>query len=171
MKINRNQILLIALLLAVTAVLYWPGLKGGYIFDDLHSLSKLTIINDQVTWEHVIDYVGAGDTGPLKRPISVLSFLLDGQTWPTAAGPFKRTNLIIHLLCGLVLFNLLMSLFRHHDRYREQATLIATLATACWVLHPFMASTTLYLVQRMAILPTLIALLGMWLYVCGRINV
>ena len=43
------------------------------------------------------------------------------------------------------------------------------LAAGAWLLHPLLASTVLYVVQRMAILSTLFVLLGLWGYTRGRI--
>ncbi len=167
---KRVQISLVALLIIMTGIIYMPGLKGGYVFDDLHSLSKLSIINEDLSFEKIFDYIGASKTGPLKRPVSVMSFLIDGQKWPTFAFPFKRTNLVIHLINGLLLFLIVFSVFKAKLQYRQSAFYISLFASACWILHPFMVSTTLYIVQRMAMLPAMFSLLGMLLYVRGRLN-
>ena len=109
-----------------------------------------------------------GHTGPTGRPLSLLSFLLDGNNWPTDAWPFKRTNLVIHLfngaLLGVVTFQILHLV--GIDKHRSQW--LALLSAACWLLHPFLVSTTLYVVQRMAQLSTMFIFLGIIFYLRGR---
>lgn len=161
-------VILIVTLCLATWLVYAPGLSGNFIFDDFHSLKKLEVLGGELTWQGLINYFGLSDTGPLKRPISVFSFLIDGQDWPTGAYAFKRTNVIIHIINGLLLFCLLKYLFSRTQTHRRQSTVIALFATGIWLLHPFMVSTTLYIVQRMAMLPMTFMLLGFLLYSVGR---
>ena len=67
---------------AVTFIIYLPGLEGGFLLDDKSVLSKLAIINHDITFENLTSYLLESNTGPLKRPVSVMSFLIYGQTWP-----------------------------------------------------------------------------------------
>src|SRR5690554_1208588 len=163
-----KTIALLIILLISAWYAYKPGLTGGYIFDDYHSLKKLVIIDDDINVHNSLDYLKSSDTGPLKRPISVFSFLLDAQNWPAEAYSFKRTNVIIHLINGLLLFTIIWQILSHHPQHRRIRNGIAFFATGFWLLHPFLASTTLYIVQRMAMLPLTFMLLGMITYVWGR---
>ena len=52
----------------------------------------------------------------------------------------------------------------------HQAQWIAVLACGVWLLHPYMVSTTLYVVQRMAQLATLFCLAGIAVYLYGRLQ-
>ena len=167
--INRwFAVALVVTLCLVTWLVYAPGLAGSFIFDDFHSLKKLEVLEGQVTWEGLITYFGLSDTGPLKRPISVFSFLIDAQDWPAEAYAFKRTNVIIHIINGLLLFGLLKYLFSRTQAHQSHSTAIAFIATGIWLFHPFMVSTTLYIVQRMAMLPLTFMLTGLLLYSIGR---
>ena len=105
-------ILYCALLSVVTLLVYFPGLSGGFIFDDYKSLSALEVLEDDVSLERLKYYFSLSHSGPLMRPIPTLSFVLDAQTWPAEAYPFKRTNLIIHCLNSVLLFLLLFSVFK-----------------------------------------------------------
>lgn len=51
----------------------------------------------------------------------------------------------------------------------QQAQWVAVLVCALWMLHPYMVSTTLYVVQRMAQLATLFSLAGIVLYLYARL--
>ncbi len=50
----------------------------------------------------------------------------------------------------------------------REARILALISAACWMLHPFLVSTTLYAVQRMAQLSTLFVFAGLIVYVHGR---
>lgn len=101
----------------------------------------------------------------------MLSFLLDDNTWPSHAPWFKKTNLLIHVLCGLLLCWATLLLMRNLETVNEgQAQWIAVLACALWMLHPYMVSTTLYVVQRMAQLATLFSLAGITLYLYAHLQ-
>ena len=159
------------LLTLLAALVYWPGLTGGFLFDDYPNLDDMGNYGGVVDWDSFRAFVFSGWSGPTGRPISLASFLLDDNTWPSHAPWFKQTNLLIHLLCGLLLCWASLLLVRNLKAVSEnQAQWIAVLACALWLLHPYMVSTTLYVVQRMAQLATLFCLAGITLYLYGRLQ-
>jgi len=163
--------LLLLLLGMLAAVVYWPGLAGGFLFDDYPNLDSMANYGGVVGWETFRAFVFSGWSGPTGRPISLASFLLDDNTWPSHPLWFKKTNLLVHILCGLLLCWASLLLLRNLKLVSEkQAQYIAILACALWLLHPYMVSTTLYVVQRMAQLATLFCLAGVVLYLYGRLQ-
>lgn len=149
---------------------YVNGLSGGFLFDDYPNLESLGHLGGVTNWETFSSFVFSGWSGPTGRPISLASFLLDDNTWPSHAPWFKLTNLYIHLLCGLLLCWAVLLLVRNLKTLTEQqAQWVAVLACALWMLHPYMVSTTLYVVQRMAQLATLFSLAGIVLYLYARL--
>lgn len=166
---SPSTFLLLITILAGLA--YWPGLSGGFLFDDYPNLDAMGHLGGVNNWETFKAFVFSGWSGPTGRPISLLSFLLDDNTWPSQAPWFKQTNLLIHILCGLVLCWAALLLVRNLKSVSEsQAQWVAVLACALWLLHPYMVSTTLYVVQRMAQLATLFCLAGIVLYLYGRLQ-
>lgn len=157
---------LVMLVGAVAA--YLPGLGGPFLFDDFAVLGKLGKYGGVVDWDSFKAFLFGGTAGPTGRPVALLSFLIDGTTWPTAVEPFKRTNLVIHLLTGSVLAVVIHQILRLLGRDARQAWLLAVVAAGCWLLHPFLVSTTLYVVQRMAQLATLFVLAGIAGHLYGR---
>src|SRR5690606_6940387 len=132
------------------------GLRGGFFFDDYLNLDAMGDYGGVTDWETFRAFVFSGWSGPTGRPISLASFLLNDNSWPSYAPWFKKTNLLIHVLCGLLLCWASLLLLRNFKSVPErQAQWIAVLACAFWLLHPYMVSTTLYVVQRMAQLATL----------------
>jgi protein O-mannosyl-transferase len=158
----------LATLLLLGWLAYLPGLHGGFLFDDLINLDALgrrgPIDNAAAFWR----YLTSGTADPTGRPLSLLTFLLDARDWPADPRPFLRTNLVLHLLNGLLLFALLRQLGRHLDGAGARTDAAALLGAGLWMLHPLLVSTTLYIVQREAMLPASFVLLGLLAYVHGR---
>lgn len=168
----RRASALLALAIAILAIwAYWPGLRGGFLFDDFINLPTLGAEGSTWHWATFWRYITSGHADPTGRPLALLSFLIDGHDWPTDPFPFKRTNLVLHLINGALLAVLLHQLGRRHFADAKEAThlklrVAAILGAAIWLLHPFLVSTTLYIVQREAILPTSFTLAGLitWLH-------
>ena len=158
------------LLVLLTAVVYWPGLTGPFLFDDFANLDALGQYGGVRDLETLRLFVLGGHSGPAGRPIALLSFLLDSTTWPADPRPFKVTNLLLHLLNGVILFALTRLLLLLSGKLGPgRCTFAALLVAGAWLLHPFLVSTVLYPVQRMAMLSTLFILLGLWGYAHGRL--
>ncbi|MGI9247927.1 MAG: tetratricopeptide repeat protein, partial [Woeseiaceae bacterium] len=147
---------------------YWPGLKGPFVLDDFGSISALGNRGGVTNWDTFRAFVFGGHAGPTGRPLALLSFLIDANNWPTDPWPFKRTNLVIHLINGALLGVLTARILRILNFARHDVRWIALVSTACWLLHPFLVSTTLYAVQRMAQLSTFFIFAGLITYLYGR---
>ena len=166
--VNPRLLAAWAIVTACTVLAYWPGLSGPFLLDDLTSIGQLGNLGGVRDWETFNAFVFGGTAGPTGRPVALLSFLLDGTNWPTDALPFKRTNLVIHLLIGGLLLVLTRQVLRLVDMDDRKAGWVALVSAAIWMLHPFLVSTTLYAVQRMAQLAMLFSVSGLILYLHGR---
>src|SRR5690348_18139659 len=92
--------LLLCCTVLLAALAYDQGLHGGFLFDDFANLPSLGATGPITRWDTFFRYVTSGTADPTGRPIALLSFLLDARDWPANPYPFKRTNLLIHLLNG-----------------------------------------------------------------------
>ena len=155
-------------LLVLAFAIYLPGLSGGFLFDDIPNLEPLGSFGGISGIESVFSYLQSGVAGPTGRPISLLSFLINDNGWPSEALGFKYTNILIHLLVGTLVFWAGYRLLIQIGRSSSDAALIALVAAAIWLLHPFFVSTTLYVVQRMSQLAALFALAAIIGYLHGR---
>jgi len=169
------KIFLASLLLVLAWISYSPGLHGSFLFDDFANLPPLGEFGPINNWQAFWRFVTSGHADPLGRPLAMLSFLLDAQNWPADPFPFKHTNLLVHLANGVLLALLLRQLGKAAqpaEARRQVATwridLAALLGAAIWLLHPLWVSTTLYIVQREAMLPATFTLLGLLLWLRGR---
>lgn len=151
-------------------IIYVPGLRGTFLFDDFGNLPALGATGPVDTWPTFWRYITSGTADPTGRPLTLLTFLLDAHNWPADPFPFKRTNLILHLLNGALLALLLSRLgrlvFKIADEHRID--LAAVIGAGMWLLHPLFVSTTLYIVQREAMLPATFTLLGLLAWLLGR---
>lgn len=151
-------------LLLLTAWLGWPALNGPFVFDDFPNLKNLAQLNAGITRESLGQYLYHFPGNP-GRPLAALSFLVDDAAWPADPAPFKRTNLLLHLLCAVLIFAFARRLSLSHPATQSHATGIAMLTMAAWLIHPLQLSGTLLVVQRMNLLSTVFMLVGLLLYV------
>lgn len=169
---------LLTALLLLTALVYWPGLGGGLLFDDRANLEPLRLWQaGDIGWRQV---VLDNNSGPLGRPVAMLSLLLNVAISGDGVWGLKLGNLLLHLLTGVVLWMLLLRLATRDccmavsmevgmaDSKVRHSLWLALAVTAVWLLHPLLVSTVLYVVQRMAMLSALFMLLAMLAYVHGR---
>ncbi|MFC5579621.1 tetratricopeptide repeat protein [Rhodanobacter terrae] len=171
--LNRSIILpfcalLALLLIAITA--YASGLYGSFLFDDFGNLPILGATGPIDNWPTFWRYITSGTADPTGRPLTLLTFLIDARNWPAHPYPFKRTNLILHLINGVLLALLLRRLGR--DTFKavdlRRIDLAAVMGAGFWLVHPLFVSTTLYIVQREAMLPASFTLLGLLAWLQGR---
>lgn len=160
-------------ILSLAVLIYFPGLNGGFLFDDLSNLREMSKYGDMHQWDNAKKFISNGIAGPTGRPVSLITFVPQADDWLAQnAFPFKVVNLSIHLLCGVLLFWVTQLLLRAYGEVKEEKIAwIALLTASFWLLHPLMLSTTLYVIQRMAQLPLLFSLLAMVGYFKGRVSV
>lgn len=147
----------------------WPALSGPFLFDDQPNLDALQVLQGEVNQSTLEDYLAEKSAGPTGRPLSMLSFLLNDVYWPSEPSSFKYTNLLIHVLNGLLLAWLVLAIVRQWAGRLDQSHIaLSLLVAAFWVLNPYQLSSVMYVIQRMAQLSALCVLAGLLLYLCGR---
>lgn len=155
-------------LLVVTLVVYWPGLDGPLILDDIANLGRLQQIGPITDLSDFFRFVFSSSTSYPIRPLSFASFLINDIDWPLYVPAHKYTSLLVHLINGVLVFWLALLLCRGTNRDSRETTYIALTATALWLLAPLQVSTVLYLIQRMTSLSALFVLCGLIAYCYGR---
>ena len=140
---------IVVLILAVTYLLYMPGFSGPFLLDDFSTLMALESLGGVTDLDSFRQFVFGNTSGPTGRPVSMVSFLLDGDTWPGDAAGYKQTNVFLHLTTGILLGWFLLLLFRCFSFSESRSAPFALVAMILWLAHPFNVSTTLYIVQRM----------------------
>ncbi|HMM75435.1 MAG TPA: hypothetical protein PJ986_06995 [Gammaproteobacteria bacterium] len=163
---------ILVLLGVVALAAYWNGLKGPYVFDDHNNIvTNPNLAVDELSAKSLWQAAMAGNAGPLKRPLSMMSFAFNRATTGLDPFYFKATNLGIHLINGLLVYLLTRALLRSpraSAASSERVEPFALFATAVWVLHPVQLTSVLYVVQRMTSLCGTFVLLGLLGYVYLR---
>src|SRR3546814_817596 len=170
MRYRFSPVPLLALL-AITALAvaaYWPGLHGSFLFDDFGNLPAIGATGPIDDWSTFWRYITSGIADPIGRPLTLLTFLIDARDWPADPFPFKRTNLILHLINGGMIYALLTRLGRLLDYDKRRSQTAALMGSAIWMLHPLLVSTTLYIVPREAMLPPTCTIAGLLVWFHGR---
>ncbi|HSI22790.1 MAG TPA: hypothetical protein VK959_07190 [Methylophilaceae bacterium] len=117
---------------------------------------------------HLIQEFLYSNSGPLGRPVSMFTFILDANFWGASFWLWKMSSLLLHLTTALSLYWFLTALLRPIPQPQAQKFWIAVFVFAVWMLHPLNVSTVLYTVQRMTILSALFAFLSMSAFIEGR---
>lgn len=169
------KLILLCCILVATAACYFPGLTSHFIFDDgVNIINNPHLRIEDLSLSSLWQAAISSNAGPLKRPISMVSFALDYYVAGMDAHHFKMTNLGIHLLNGVLVFILTRLLLKLYQRIQKPGKntrnnfWIAIAVSTIWLLHPFNLTGVLYVVQRMTSLSALFTLAGLILYLYGR---
>jgi len=154
----------------LTLFLFWPGLTGDFLFDDYANFQGLANLSSQDTLGRIMLFIFNGTSGPTGRPISLASFIINDYAWPTSPYSFKYTNLMIHILCGILVYWLVYKLTLLVSKNENRACMTASICMLIWLTHPVHVSTVLYVIQRMTQLSTLFSLAAILGYLYGRIQ-
>ncbi|MGH8077280.1 MAG: hypothetical protein ACREPE_08155 [Lysobacter sp.] len=171
MTLQRPTVLVFSLiLLALTALVYWPGINGGFLFDDYPNILTNTAIQmETLSWDALARAARAYEGGLFGRPLATISFALDYLNGGKSPRTYKLTSLAVHLANALLVFWLvrrLLALALAGPRWAHWAAFSIALL---WAIHPLQVSTVLYVVQRMETLSLTFVLLALVGYLHGRV--
>ncbi|MGH8426744.1 MAG: tetratricopeptide repeat protein [Gammaproteobacteria bacterium] len=113
----------LAVALTATALVYWPGTYGSFLLDDYPNIVDNPALKiTSLAPANLIRAAESSDSGPLGRPLSMVSFALNDYFSGMKPGPMKITNVAIHLLNGVLVFLFLRLLLGAYARSRERKT-------------------------------------------------
>ena len=146
--------------------MYWSGLSGAFLLEDLPRLSVIAQLPANPNLNDMLNLAATGFAGILGRSISIFSFLLQYESWPDPRN-FKFVNVLIHLVNGALLA-LCCVLIGRQWRVQTIPSLAIAAIVFIWLAHPIQVSTVLYVVQRMTLLSLLFYLLGRQCWLRGE---
>jgi tetratricopeptide (TPR) repeat protein len=158
-------------LIALVSLIYWPGLHGGFFFDDYANIVNSDSLKiNNISIDSIRDILGSGIAGPLGRPISLLTFATNYYFTDLNPFYFKLTNLVIHLINAGLVYLLVRLLLRtvQAQETRPKIEPIAIFVAALWAILPIQLTSVLYVVQRMTSLSSLFILVALILHVWAR---
>jgi tetratricopeptide (TPR) repeat protein len=173
----------LALLVALAIAIYTPGLNGPFRLDDRENITAAPDIKmGTLSLSSARDALFAKGAWYPDRGLARLSFGLNyyfaGERFDRFA--FKLTNVVIHVLNGLLVYWLSVLLLRRYvggarppsaeAGWSAMSSYLPLLVAALWVLHPIQLTSVLYVVQRMTSMAAFFVLAGLLLFVMGRIR-
>jgi hypothetical protein len=126
--------LMLAVLLIATVV-YWPGLSGSWLFDDYPNIvDNHGVQPADASLPSLVNAALASPSSEFKRPLASLSFAVNYLAVGLNPYWWKLTNLLIHLLNGVLVFVLARALLRT-SMQRKSPALVVGAASAANGLH------------------------------------
>jgi len=160
-------------LAAIGLLVHLPALQGQLVWDDDYlARSNPFIKSPLLAFEAFRHYLFLDSYSPHYRPVQNLSFMADYYFWNTDPTGFHLTNILLHVASGLLLYRLLILLFRKGAGIWSNtdpgsnftASFGAFLIAALWIVHPIHSAAVDYISGRADSLAFLFAA-GGWLLV------
>ncbi len=159
-------------LIFIAVVVYLPGLPGGFIYDDYFNFLQNPSINKStLSFSDAWSASQSGVSGPLGRPLPMLSFYLNYHLSGFYPLSYKLINIAIHALNTLLVFFIICRLLnlmvdRHYlSTANNKIEHLAFWITLLWAVHPINLTAVLYVVQRMTSMAAVFTLLGIYSYI------
>jgi len=165
-KAHNFEFRWLLLALIICSCVYYFALSGPFLFDDFPNLSPLISYNEGLV--SASEIIFGGSASVLGRPVAMASFLVGSESFPKDPWLFKVINLFIHLMNGVLVFFFSRKLAALTSLSAERKAWLAIICTSIWLLHPFLMSSVLLVVQRMTLLMTFFALASMLAYLKAR---
>lgn len=150
-------------LILATCVAYLPSFGGQYYLDDESAIISNPFVLGTEPWSNIWN---------LRRPVAELSLRLNVALSGLSLPGLHLTNLAIHVVAGLLLFEIARKLLAENwgglssPQFISETSPVsqqwhmdtrAALLAGCWLLHPLQVQSVTYIVQRME------SLMGMFL--------
>lgn len=151
-------------------LLFWPGVSGGFLFDDHHNIVtnanvQLKELSAASLWQASQGFSDG------TRQLAMVSFALNAYWAGLDPWAYKVTGLLVHAVNAVLVFLLVLRLLAFSSRIAPQHQHMAALALALvWALHPIQVSSALYVVQRMETLCFTFLFIALLLYLRARMQ-
>jgi tetratricopeptide (TPR) repeat protein len=150
--------LLVLLVLTIVACL--PALDAPFTFDEQAGVMTNRAIHPKASWRDAVTYRFSPDQ---TRPIFFASLHLDARLHGMAPRGFRRTDVLLHLAAGVLVWLLVRRALRHTlrralprsaDPFRTARRMewAALAGAAVFLLHPLQSESILYIWGRAGIL-------------------
>jgi len=131
----------------LTCLAYLNSFAGQFVFDDLTGIAlNPSLERIFPPWEAMF----RGNGAP-ARPLPYLTFAIDRWMWGTEPFGYHFTNLAIHLVAALALFDFTRITLlspRLRDRWCGHAVTLALVIAGLWAVHPLQTQAVTYIYQR-----------------------
>jgi len=154
---KRSAILVIFILIVLSLIIYWPVQDYKFInYDDQLYVTDIYSLKDTVTFKDIYDAFTDFHTGNW-HPLTMISHMLDWQSFRENAGGHHWTNVIIHILNTVLLF----LLFNRITGAIWRSAFVAAL----FAIHPINVESVAWIAERKNVLSTFFWILTTLFYV------
>jgi tetratricopeptide (TPR) repeat protein len=169
-----------ALLFLLIFIIYSNTFRASWHLDDYHNIVQNAAlrINDLHPRTILQTFFTASQEGlvlkkKLYRPLACLSFALNWYVDQDNLFGYHLVNICIHFLTAFILFLTILNLFRSprlKNRHQNSEVFIALFTAVLWAANPLQTQAVTYIVQRMASMAAMFYILGIYLYIRGRLH-
>jgi len=144
-----------AVVACATVVAFWSSLDNGFLpwDDDIYVSNNPDITALGLT---NVTRVFSSSYSSNYQPLTMLSYMVDFRLFGWNAKGYHATNLVLHVINGLLVFALAMRLSR-----RRKTSLVVALLFA---VHPLRVESVAWIAERKDVLSALFYLLSLYLY-------
>lgn len=151
-KSNQKQWLLCAMVFLAGLLIFWPGAKGEFIYDDHVDIRNVDNVFIPGAWTELFQTASA----QLYRPMKYLSYYLDNALFGWKPEGWHWQSFIWHALNGMLVFLLAK---------RWGASLVAAVLGGLWfAVHPVHAEAVVWISSRASLQSTTGVLLILFFY-------
>jgi len=158
--------------------IYSNTLKSPFVFDDVPNITRNP--HTRITKLDFHQLYDAGFKSPLaNRPVANISFALNYYSGKFNVKGYHSINITIHLISGILVYFLLLILFKQAAHLPDQnipqfpdasIPLVSLFSALIFITHPIQVHSVTYIVQRMNSLAVMFYLLSLLLYIHGRLT-
>lgn len=132
-------------LAVLVAIFYWPTLNNGFVWDDNEYVQNNPQLRSVEGLYNIWFKLGAV---PQYYPLVHTTFWIEYQAWGLRTAGYHATNLILHAVCAILVWRLLVRL----------AVPGAWVAAAIFAVHPVEVETVAWVSERKNVLSCVLAL-------------
>jgi tetratricopeptide (TPR) repeat protein len=155
MSATRAAVVIVTL----TCLAYFNSFGGDFVFDDIPEIASNPALDR--LWPPWGPMFGGDNPA---RPLPYFSFAVDRAIWGTEPFGYHLTNLAVHLIAALALFDLTrLTLLspRLRGRFGSRAVSLALVIAALWAVHPLQTQAVTYVYQRIESMAGMFCLLSL----------
>lgn len=165
MNSTRRHAAVLLFIAFAAAVPYLNALRNGFVWDDrpliledyqIRSAQFLPDIFSRDFFSHSDDDLKYG----YYRPLVTLSYMADYALWGRNPVGFHATNILLHALCAMLVYPLVLGLVRCRPR-------TAALAALLFAVHPIHTESVTWIAGRTDVISTLFVLLALLAHIRG----
>jgi tetratricopeptide (TPR) repeat protein len=141
-------------------VAFLNSFGGQFVFDDIHEIAGNPWLEPLLPPWHAM-FVGHKLPA---RPLPYLTFAIDRAIWGVRPFGYHLTNLVIHAIAAVALFDLVrLALLspRLGGRWAGRAVPLAMVIATIWAVHPLQTQAVTYMYQRIESLTGMFALVAL----------